>query len=229
MRKKKVKAQRQNSPAVPLCPQVGSCGSSGCSSWQTWSRRVGIHKALQSPLFQPGEERAQLGYPDQQVTTATRNFSVFCYFLLLKAYRMLNSLQGRLLDSQVPSFLSWVQEAPTPFLGSSAAGACVCACRLGCCTWGCCSHLPRAHWVLLLSPGHGRSLSLLLMLWAKWRKLSVLPSTRTLKIFFPLYLYAHVSPHKLLAPQLHTLWNSCLQFTYYLHSRKWPINDQYLE
>lgn len=39
------------SPAVPLCPQVGSCGSSECSKWQTWSRRAGTQNALQGSLF----------------------------------------------------------------------------------------------------------------------------------------------------------------------------------
>lgn len=58
--------------------------------------------------------------------------SVLCYFLLLKACR-------------IPSFLSWVREAPTPVPGSAGVLVPVGWERS---TWGCCSLLPRPRWVM---------------------------------------------------------------------------------
>lgn len=109
------------------------------------------------------------------------SFPVLRDFLLLKACRMLNYFQWRqgvLLDSQVPSFLCWLQEAPTQtripwvaaVLGQAQAGVCVCGCLLGKEHLGVMQPPPTGPSVMLLSPTDGRSLSLLLMLWGKMEK-----------------------------------------------------------
>lgn len=69
---------------------------------------------------------------------------------------------------------------------------------------------------------------------ARWRKLSVLPSTRALTVFFSLYSYACASPHKLFAPPItHSLKfpfaHTCGSLTTFNHKTIWPVNDQYLK
>lgn len=159
------------------------------------------------------------------VTTAAGNFSALCYFLLLKGCRMMNSLQWRVLDSQVPSFLSSVQEAPTQFPGEQQQQR-VCARCWARRTWGCAAP-PTAPLGYAAEPRRWEeSVSAALAVSKTEKAVCLLVYKNFKSLFSP---YAYVSPHKLLAPQLNTLWNSCLQVTYYVHSRNWPINDQCLE
>lgn len=138
-----------------------------------------------------------------------------CYFLLLKARRMLNSIKGRqgvlLLSSQVPSFLSWVQEAPTQteiswvaaVPGSAPVGAGACGCSLGQEHLGVMQPPPTSSLSDAAEPSRWEeSVSADDAVRRNGDNCLSSPSARALTVFFSLYSYACASPHKLFAPPI---------------------------